>query len=67
MLEEVNDDDEENFVSQFKIILLGDSGVGKTTIVSNFLCKRTSFEVQSTKVCDTDTRIFKKDGKRIRI
>ncbi len=51
----------------FKIIVLGDSGVGKSSIVSRYFDKTYSSETKSTIAVDYRTRTWLKEGHRIHV
>ena len=51
----------------FKIILIGDSGVGKTNILTRYVNNEFSFSTQSTVGVEFSGKTIKKDGKTIKL
>ena len=51
----------------YKIILVGDSGVGKTNILTRYINNEFSFSTQSTVGVEFSGKMIKKDGKAIKL
>ena len=60
-------EDEDNYDLIYKIILIGDSGVGKTNILTRYVNDEFSFSTQSTVGVEFSGKIIKKDGKTIKL
>ena len=65
MIENKKDINNEAFDYQFKIVLLGDSEVGKSKIVSNYLNGGIPLKVEPTNGWKSDAKVIKKKGKKI--
>ena len=59
--------DDENYDLIFKIVLIGDSGVGKTNILSRYFNNEFSLATQSTVGVEFGSKIIKKNGKVIKL
>ena len=59
--------DDENYDLIFKIVLIGDSGVGKTNILSRYINNEFSLATQSTVGVEFGSKIIKKNGKVIKL
>jgi small GTP-binding protein len=59
--------DDENYDLIFKIVLIGDSGVGKTNILSRYINNEFSLATQSTVGVEFGSKILKKNGKAIKL
>ena len=59
--------DDENYDLIFKIVLIGDSGVGKTNILSRYINNEFSLATQSTVGVEFGSKILKKNGKVIKL
>ena len=59
--------DNNNYDLIFKIILIGDSGVGKTNILSRYISNEFSFSTKSTVGVEFGSKIIKKNDKLIKI
>jgi len=59
--------DEENYDYIFKLVLIGDSGVGKTNILSRYISNEFSLATQSTVGVEFGSKIIKKDDKIIKL
>ena len=59
--------DAENYDLIFKIVLIGDSGVGKTNILSRYINNEFSLATQSTVGVEFGSKIIKKNGKVIKL
>ena len=60
-------DDDENYDLIFKIVLIGDSGVGKTNILSRYLTNQFSASTQPTVGVEFGSKIIKKGEKLIKL
>ena len=58
---------DENYDLIFKIVLIGDSGVGKTNILSRYINNEFSLATQSTVGVEFGSKIIKKNGKVIKL
>ena len=65
MIENKKDINNETFDYQFKIVLLGDSEVGKSKIVSNYLNGGIPFKVDPTNGWKSDPKVINTKGKKI--
>ena len=65
MIENKKDINNETFNYEFKIVLLGDSGVGKTKIVSNYLNGGIPHKVEPTNGWKSDPKVINTKGKKI--
>ena len=61
------EEDEENYDLIFKLILIGDSGVGKTNILSRYINNEFSFSTQSTVGVEFGSKFIKKNDKIIKL
>ena len=61
----MEDDDQYDFI--FKIVLIGDSGVGKTNILSRYLTNQFSASTQPTVGVEFGSKIIKKGEKLIKL
>ena len=59
--------EDENYDLIFKIVLIGDSGVGKTNILSRYINNEFSLATQSTVGVEFGSKIIKKNGKVIKL
>jgi Ras-related protein Rab-11A len=59
--------DDDNYDLIFKIVLIGDSGVGKTNILSRYINNEFSLATQSTVGVEFGSKIIKKNGKVIKL
>ena len=59
--------EDENYDLIFKIVLIGDSGVGKTNILSRYINNEFSLATQSTVGVEFGSKILKKNGKAIKL
>ena len=59
--------EEESFDLIYKLILIGDSGVGKTNILSKYVNNEFSFATQSTVGVEFGSKIIKKGEKTIKL
>ena len=59
--------DEENYDLIFKLVLIGDSGVGKTNILSRYINNEFSLATQSTVGVEFGSKIIKKNDKLIKL
>ena len=59
--------EEENFDLIFKLILIGDSGVGKTNILNKYVNNEFSYSTQSTVGVEFGSKIVKKGEKTIKL
>ena len=60
-------DDDDNYDLIFKIVLIGDSGVGKTNILSRFINNEFSLTTQATVGVEFGSKIIKKGEKLIKL
>ena len=59
--------EEENYDLIFKLVLIGDSGVGKTNILSRYISNEFSLATQSTVGVEFGSKIIKKNDKLIKL
>ena len=59
--------DNNNYDLIFKLVLIGDSGVGKTNILSRYISNEFSFSTKSTVGVEFGSKIIKKNDKLIKI
>ena len=59
--------DEDNYDLIFKLVLLGDTGVGKTNILSRYINNEFSLATQSTVGVEFGSKIIKKNDKLIKL
>ena len=59
--------EEENYDLIFKLVLIGDSGVGKTNILSRYINNEFSLATQSTVGVEFGSKIIKKNDKLIKL
>ena len=59
--------DDEIYDLIFKLVLIGDSGVGKTNILSRYINNEFSLATQSTVGVEFGSKILKKNGKSIKL
>ena len=59
--------DNNNYDLIFKLVLIGDSGVGKTNILSRYICNEFSHTTKSTVGVEFGSKIINKNGKLIKI
>ena len=60
-------DEEDNYDLIFKLVLIGDSGVGKTNILSRYINNEFSLATQSTVGVEFGSKIIKKNDKSIKL
>ena len=60
-------EDDDNYDLIFKIVLIGDSGVGKTNILSRYLTNEFSLTTQATVGVEFGSKIIKKGEKLIKL
>ena len=60
-------DDDENYDLIFKIVLIGDSGVGKTNILSRYISNEFSLTTQATVGVEFGSKIIKRGEKLIKL
>ena len=60
-------DDDDNYDLIFKIVLIGDSGVGKTNILSRYINNQFSLTTQATVGVEFGSKIIKKGEKLIKL
>ena len=60
-------EDEDNYDLIFKLVLIGDSGVGKTNILSRYINNEFSLATQSTVGVEFGSKIIKKNDKSIKL
>ena len=60
-------DEDDNYDLIFKIVLIGDSGVGKTNILSRYLTNEFSLTTQATVGVEFGSKIIKKGEKLIKL
>ena len=60
-------DDDDNYDLIFKIVLIGDSGVGKTNILTRFISNEFSLTTQATVGVEFGSKIIKKGEKLIKL
>lgn len=58
---------DDSFDFLFKIILIGDSNVGKTSVVENFKCGGFSGKLQNTIGVDFCVRTVDIEGKKVKV
>ena len=59
--------DNENYDLIFKLVLIGDSGVGKTNILSRYIKNEFSIATKSTVGVEFGSKIIKKEDKTIKL
>ena len=59
--------DSNNYDLIFKLVLIGDSGVGKTNILSRYISNEFSYSTKSTVGVEFGSKIIKRDDKLIKI
>ena len=59
--------DNNNYDLIFKLVLIGDSGVGKTNILSRYICNEFSHTTKSTVGVEFGSKIIKKNDKLVKI
>ena len=60
-------EDDDNYDLIFKIVLIGDSGVGKTNILSRYISNEFSLNTQATVGVEFGSKIIKKGEKLIKL